>query len=110
MQQNLYNLGARKFGIVGVPPIGCCPAVRNSLNLSGCVEKLNEFALSFNTQLELLLQNTSRTELTEMQYALGNSYEMTLDIINNPSAFGNNITLIKPNPPSNMLYFYYFVF
>ncbi|KAF3440374.1 hypothetical protein FNV43_RR18658 [Rhamnella rubrinervis] len=88
--RDLYNLGARKFGIVGVPPIGCCPAVRNALNLSGCVEPLNEFARGFNTQLEILLQNISSTELTEMKYALGNSYEMTLDIINNPSAFGIN--------------------
>jgi phospholipase/lecithinase/hemolysin len=87
--QNLYNLGARKLGIVGVPPIGCCPAVRNALNLSGCVDLLNEFASGFNTQLEILLHDMS-TALPDMKYALGNSYEMTLDIINNPLAFGIN--------------------
>lgn len=88
MQQNLYNLGARKFGIVGVPPIGCCPAVRNAFNISGCFEPLNDqFASVFNAQLEILLNNMT-TELVDMKYALGNSYEMTLDVINNPSAFG----------------------
>lgn len=81
-------MGARKFGVVGVPPIGCCPSARSAFNLSGCVEELNEFARAFNTQQQMLLQDMS-TEFVDMKYALGNAYEMVYDIINDPLAFGN---------------------
>ncbi|KAH7519849.1 hypothetical protein FEM48_Zijuj08G0080900 [Ziziphus jujuba var. spinosa] len=85
--ENLYSLGARKFGIVSVPPIGCCPAVRAAHNATGCVEELNAYARIFHTVLDTLLSSLS-SQLIEMKYALGNAYEMTMEIIEDPSAFG----------------------
>ncbi|KAH0464305.1 hypothetical protein IEQ34_007091 [Dendrobium chrysotoxum] len=44
----LYNLGARKFGMVDVPPIGCCPFPRSLSPTGGCLDVLNELSLRFN--------------------------------------------------------------
>ncbi|KAL6214104.1 hypothetical protein ACLB2K_013542 [Fragaria x ananassa] len=41
--QTLYNLGARKFGIISVAPIGCCPSQRIFNATGGCLEELNEY-------------------------------------------------------------------
>lgn len=81
-------MGARKFGIVSVPSIGCCPAVRAAYNATGCVEELNAYARIFHTVLETLL-NLLTSQLIEMKYALGNAYEITINMIEDPLAFGN---------------------
>ncbi|KAM5546922.1 GDSL esterase/lipase [Rosa sericea] len=88
--KDLYNLGARKFGIISVPPIGCCPAARvgpKSNDSSVCVEELNNLALTFLAQTEDLLQKLS-SELKGLMYSLGNAYEMTMSMLEDPLAFG----------------------
>ncbi|PRQ47287.1 putative triacylglycerol lipase [Rosa chinensis] len=87
---DLYNLGARKFGIISVPPIGCCPAARvgpKSNDSSVCVEELNNLASTFLAKTEDLLQKLS-SELKGLVYSLGNAYEMTMSILEDPLAFG----------------------
>ncbi|XP_004289057.1 PREDICTED: GDSL esterase/lipase At5g55050-like [Fragaria vesca subsp. vesca] len=88
--KDLYNLGARKFGIISVPPIGCCPAARvgpKSNDSSVCVEELNNLALTFLAQTEDFLRTLS-SELKGFKYSLGNAYEMTMSILEDPLAFG----------------------
>lgn len=88
--QDLYKLGARKFGIISVPPIGCCPAARAGSNDSSvCVEELNKLAQTFFQQTRDLLHTLS-SELKGMKYSLGNAYEMTMSILEDPLAFGKN--------------------
>ncbi|XP_047320553.1 GDSL esterase/lipase At5g55050-like [Impatiens glandulifera] len=87
----LYDLGARKFGIISVPPIGCCPSQR--LHAAGnCFEAMNDFATSFYTSLDSLLRKLS-TQLQGIKYSLGNTYEMTINVIKHPLAF--NFTDVK---------------
>ncbi|WCJ32770.1 GDSL esterase/lipase At4g16230 [Euphorbia peplus] len=85
--QNLYDLGGRKFGIVGIPPIGCCP-FELSLTTSGeCIDDLNDLAQSFfNLTHEILLNLTSQVE--GMKFSLGNAFQITSDFIDNPLLFG----------------------
>ncbi|XP_022897711.1 GDSL esterase/lipase At5g55050-like [Olea europaea var. sylvestris] len=82
----LYNLGARKFGIISVAPVGCCPANRlvpkNLRDKDGCFEAMNNVALAFQSALNTLLYNIS-SQLSEMKYSLGNAYNMTIDVIHN---------------------------
>ncbi|XP_065854934.1 GDSL esterase/lipase At5g03820-like [Euphorbia lathyris] len=87
--QYLYDLGARKFGIVSIPPIGCCP-FELSLGKSGeCVKELNDLAQSFfNLTHNILLNMTSQLE--GMKFSLGNAYQITSDFIQNPLLFGFN--------------------
>ncbi|KAH6767278.1 hypothetical protein C2S52_018261 [Perilla frutescens var. hirtella] len=90
----LYGLGARKFGIISVPPVGCCPFSRLvQLNYTGntdCFQPMNDFAQAFHLALDGLLINIS-SQLPGMKYSLGNTYNMTMDVINMPrnySIFG----------------------
>lgn len=88
--QNLYMLGARKFGIISIPPIGCCPNLRASSKKSGdCREDLNKLAQSFFISLKDLLRNMS-SKLEGMKYSLGNAYVMTMSILEDPLAFGKH--------------------
>ncbi|KAJ0711548.1 putative triacylglycerol lipase [Helianthus annuus] len=56
---NLYNLGARKFAIIGIPPIGCCPAARVFNDTGGCLEVLNDGARLFYKSMQSLLTEFS---------------------------------------------------
>ncbi|XP_047973584.1 GDSL esterase/lipase At5g55050-like [Salvia hispanica] len=86
----LYQLGARKFGIISVPPIGCCPFSRliqlNFTSTNGCFPPMNDIAQAFHLALDGLLLNIS-SQLPGMKYSLGNSFNMTLDVINAPKNF-----------------------
>lgn len=86
--QCLYNQGARKFAIITIPPIGCCP-VERPYNGGECFQGANEFAGQFNNATETLLEQLS-SQLPAMNYSIGNSFGLTLDIMGNPLAFGNN--------------------
>lgn len=86
--QSLYNLGGRKFAIITIPPIGCCP-VERYYNGGACLQEANEFARQFYNATETLLQQLS-SQLPAMNYSIANSFEVTLDIMGNPLAFGNN--------------------
>ncbi|XP_075500320.1 GDSL esterase/lipase At5g55050-like [Primulina tabacum] len=87
----LYNLGARKFGIISIPPVGCCPSQRRLQKIvngvDGCFDPMNDLALDFHSALDTLLGNLS-TGLPGLKYSLGNAFRMTIDVISNARAFG----------------------
>nr|XP_043625482.1 GDSL esterase/lipase At5g33370-like [Erigeron canadensis] len=89
--ESLYKLGARKFGIISVPPIGCCPSQRLNNHTGGCFEIENTFARAFHASLDALLEKLS-CELKGMKYSLGNSYNMTMNVITYPQLF--NLTSV----------------
>lgn len=91
--QALFTLGARKFGIVDVPPIGCCPYPRSLNPTGGCLDILNELSLGFNKAVHSLMLNLSST-LEGMKYSVGSSYEVVSGIIRNPEALGTHTTTI----------------
>ncbi|XP_015064866.1 GDSL esterase/lipase At5g33370-like [Solanum pennellii] len=85
--QNLYNLGARKFGICGIPRIGCLPGIRAATPGGACNETLNGYAqIFFNTTLSLLQDFSSANP--GMNFSLGNYFLMTTGVIDNPVASG----------------------
>ncbi|KAI3960647.1 hypothetical protein MKX01_003821, partial [Papaver californicum] len=51
--QELYDLGARRIGVFGTPPIGCLPSQRTLAGgkARNCVENYNEAAQLFNSKL-----------------------------------------------------------
>ncbi|KAK3018049.1 hypothetical protein RJ639_005174 [Escallonia herrerae] len=86
--ENLHKLGAKKFGIIGVPPIGCCPFVRANYSATGdCVDDLNAIARAFYDSTDALLRQFS-SDFKEVKYSLGNTYLMTTSLIDNPIASG----------------------
>ncbi|KAE8724921.1 putative Kinase protein with adenine nucleotide alpha hydrolases-like domain [Hibiscus syriacus] len=54
--RNLISVGARRFGIIGVPPVGCCPSQRLSAN-GECVKDLNDQAEAFFSTMDTLMRN-----------------------------------------------------
>lgn len=80
--QNLISVGARKFGIVSVPPVGCCPSLR--IPATGeCWKELNEQAEAFFSTMDTLMRNLSY-ENKDIKYSLGNAFNITKPVIDNP--------------------------
>ncbi|XP_045787230.1 GDSL esterase/lipase At5g55050-like [Trifolium pratense] len=88
--RKLYELGARKFGILSIPPIGCYPAV-TSTNEGNCVKPLNDFSVAFYKAIQTLLEKLS-LELEGFEYSLGNTYAMFTTMLKDPLVFGLNDT------------------
>ncbi|KAK7263011.1 hypothetical protein RJT34_30595 [Clitoria ternatea] len=84
--KKLYELGGRKFGILGVAPVGCCPAV-TSANGGTCVKPLNDLAVAFYSATRDLLTKLSY-ELQHFEYSLANSFVMTTTLLKSANAFG----------------------
>ncbi|XP_057764330.1 GDSL esterase/lipase At5g45960-like [Salvia miltiorrhiza] len=58
--QGIMELGARRIAFVGLPPIGCVPAVitlnsDNALTHRGCIQRLSAVARRYNTLLQIKL-------------------------------------------------------
>ncbi|KAH7444515.1 hypothetical protein KP509_02G080700 [Ceratopteris richardii] len=86
--QNLYNLGARRIGVVSLAPFGCVPLqLTVSRQASGCVESLNQVASSYNAALNRTIVNLG-SALSGLKIAYFDIYNGLLDIIKDPSANG----------------------
>ncbi|OEL19672.1 GDSL esterase/lipase, partial [Dichanthelium oligosanthes] len=91
----LYDAGARKFGVINVPPIGCSPAGRWPWRVRGhvivvrgrCDGSKNELAVEFNNGVRRLMANLS-SELDGLRYSIGDFYGFANATFANPSAAG----------------------
>ncbi|KAH6837502.1 hypothetical protein C2S53_001025 [Perilla frutescens var. hirtella] len=90
--QELYEKGARKFGFLGLSPLGCLPVMRdvnpnpNAVE-GGCFEQANSLALAHNNALKALLINLQHL-LKDFKYCNSDFYTWLLHRINNPSHYG----------------------
>ncbi|KAG8386085.1 hypothetical protein BUALT_Bualt03G0112200 [Buddleja alternifolia] len=85
----IYELGARKISLTGLPPMGCLPLERTT-NLASkreCIAKYNKVAMDFNQKLQALVETLNK-ELSGLQLVLSNPYPMLYFIIRNPGSFG----------------------
>ncbi|KAH9617266.1 hypothetical protein KSS87_006892 [Heliosperma pusillum] len=87
--QDLYDLGARKIGVISAPPCGCLPSQRT---LHGglkrtCFEKENKASILYNTKLSSKL-NVLNQKLNGSTVAYLDIYDSSLNLINNPSQSG----------------------
>ncbi|KAG2655550.1 GDSL esterase/lipase At5g55050-like [Panicum virgatum] len=85
--KTLYNLGARKFAVINVPLIGCCPYLRSRKPSGECVEQLNQLAKSLNDGIRVLFSNLS-LEMQSMKYSISSAYELVSSLIKTPHAAG----------------------
>ncbi|GAB2258628.1 hypothetical protein Droror1_Dr00014788 [Drosera rotundifolia] len=85
--QRIYDLGARKFEVVGVPPVSCCPSVRRREPSSECRAEENQCAAQYNQRLVSLLERF-KSELIGFQYSYLGTYDLLLDYIQNPAIYG----------------------
>ncbi|KAL6273592.1 hypothetical protein ACE6H2_024284 [Prunus campanulata] len=87
--QNLYGLGARRIGVISLPPTGCLPAAITLFGLgrNQCIPRLNQDAISFNNKLN----NTSqilKSRLPGLKLVVFNIFQPVLDMITNPGDNG----------------------
>ncbi|XP_068640527.1 GDSL esterase/lipase EXL3-like [Aristolochia californica] len=91
--QELYELGARKVAIVGVPPVGCVPSLRTLGGglLRQCQETYNQAARLFNAKLSMEIDKLSATLLgSRMVYV--DIYKTLLNLVLHPSSYGFKVS------------------
>ncbi|XP_068651280.1 GDSL esterase/lipase At5g45960 [Aristolochia californica] len=92
--QGLRDLGARRIGLVALPPFGCLPIVRtlnptNSSTKSGCIESLNSVAKDFNGKLQHFVASMKMNlGPTGGSFVYADIYQTLADIIYSPDQFG----------------------
>ncbi|XP_048226540.1 GDSL esterase/lipase EXL3-like [Ricinus communis] len=87
--QDLYDLGARRIGVFGAPPIGCVPSQRT---IAGgiqreCAENYNEAAILFNSKLSNKLDSLG-SSLPNSRIVYVDVYNPLLNLIQNPKQYG----------------------
>ncbi|WCJ37474.1 GDSL-like Lipase/Acylhydrolase superfamily protein [Euphorbia peplus] len=89
----LYNMGARKLSLTGVPPMGCLPLERTTNLMShDCSPEYNNVAFEFNGKLQALASQLNK-ELPGFQILFTSSvFDLFYDIIRRPSLYGFEVT------------------
>ncbi|KAK9700004.1 hypothetical protein RND81_08G210400 [Saponaria officinalis] len=98
--ESLYELGGRRFGVVGLAPLGCLPiqvSVASILPSSHwlqrvCVDQQNFDVQVYNERLQNLL-NHLQSQYPDARFAYGDLYNPMMDMINNPHNYGLEVTL-----------------
>ncbi|KAG6704778.1 hypothetical protein I3842_07G149700 [Carya illinoinensis] len=87
--KEIYELGARRIGVLSAPPIGCVPSQRTLAGgiLRQCSEKHNQAAKLFNTKLSSTLDSLN-SSLHNSRIIYIDAYNYLLDLIENPQKYG----------------------
>ncbi|KAF9618449.1 hypothetical protein IFM89_001172 [Coptis chinensis] len=88
--KDLYNLGARKISLTGLPPMGCLPLERASNYVfwsGGCNERYNQVATDFNRKLQDIVVELNK-ELHGIALVFSDTYGILFDIIQKPQNYG----------------------
>ncbi|MBN7124834.1 hypothetical protein BSU01_24555, partial [Erwinia billingiae] len=84
----VYELGARRVLVTGTGPLGCVPAELAMRSRAGeCAVELQRAANLFNPQLFQMLTSLN-SELGSDVFIAANGFNMHMDFINNPTAYG----------------------
>lgn len=98
--QLLYNVGAKRIVVVGLPPVGCLP-IQVSLNSvipslhwlqRLCVDSQNEDSRLHNSKLQSLL-NDLESQHSDARFVYADIYSIVQDVINRPKSYGFEKTL-----------------
>ncbi|KDP25209.1 hypothetical protein JCGZ_20365 [Jatropha curcas] len=88
--KRLHNLGARKFIVVGIGPLGCIPFIRALSLLPGrtCSVNVNELIKGYNKKLREMLNGLNQEMGPESVFVFANSYDIVLSLIHNYRQYG----------------------
>ncbi|KAA3460033.1 GDSL esterase/lipase [Gossypium australe] len=88
--ERLHEMGARKFIVVGVGPLGCIPFVRalKLLRSGQCSSAVNTLIQAYNQRLKELLSRLNQEMGPETIFVFANSYDAFIDIIANYHQYG----------------------
>lgn len=111
--QGLLKMGARKIAVVGLPPMGCVPAVitlnsDNAFTHRDCIQRLSSVARDYNRRLQMKLAAIQKhTSAATLIYV--DIYNPIDAMVQNPQQFGN-LSSSSPNQisifPANLIIFF----
>ncbi|GFP79117.1 GDSL esterase/lipase at5g55050 [Phtheirospermum japonicum] len=90
--KGMYGLGARKFIVIGIAPIGCIPLLRSHNTSNECNNEVNYWSNKYNYELTQML-GVLQSELNEFHYSYYDAYGVLLDFIQRPASYGFNETI-----------------
>lgn len=86
--RRLYTLGARKFLVNNIGPIGCIPGIINTMKPRGeCVVEVNGIVLFYSMRLPLMLRQL-QSQLPGAIFINSDNFLFVTDIRRNPEKFG----------------------
>ncbi|KAK9923840.1 hypothetical protein M0R45_032238 [Rubus argutus] len=87
--KEIYMKGGRKFGFVGIGPIGCIPAliVLQPGKIGSCLDELTQMAHIHNKAL-LKVLHTLQIKLKGFRYSYFDFYTSLSERLNNPTKYG----------------------
>ncbi|KVH89513.1 Lipase, GDSL [Cynara cardunculus var. scolymus] len=88
--QELMDLGAKKIGVVGIPPMGCLPAIitlnaKKPITGRKCIESYNSLSRNVNGMLQNNLKSLQRPG-TKIMYA--DIYNPIIDMVQQKAKYG----------------------
>ncbi|XP_058775673.1 GDSL esterase/lipase EXL3-like [Vicia villosa] len=91
--KELYDLGARRIGVVGMPNIGCVPAQRTIEGgiERGCADFENQAARIFNSKLVYQMDGL-RNKFQDAKFVYLDIYNSLKDVVQNPAKYGFEIS------------------
>lgn len=95
LHQRLHQLGARKMVFHGLGPLGCIPSQRVKSKRRICLKQVNLWVQEFNSKVQKLVNNLNG-HLPSAQITFADTYQDVMDLIENPTAYGNSTFQITP--------------
>ncbi|KAK9716717.1 hypothetical protein RND81_06G252900 [Saponaria officinalis] len=88
--KRLQKLGAAKFIVVGIGPLGCIPFVRATklIWLNKCSTEVNELIQDYNRKLKRKLELLNNEMRHETIFVYANTYDIFMDLITNYHHYG----------------------
>ncbi|XP_047155212.1 GDSL esterase/lipase EXL1-like [Vigna umbellata] len=87
--QDLYGLGARKIGVLGLPNLGCLPSQRTLRGgfLRTCSDPENQAAMLFNKKLTSQIDILGKI-FPDAKFVYIDIYSKLLDMVQDPTKYG----------------------
>ncbi|XP_028797203.1 GDSL esterase/lipase 4-like [Neltuma alba] len=87
--EEIHNEGGRKYGFLGLGPIGCVPQMKMLADGTCCCHENEASVLAklHNKALSWILRKLQK-QLKGFKYSLANFYDSLTDLINNPIQYG----------------------
>ncbi|XP_028556995.1 LOW QUALITY PROTEIN: GDSL esterase/lipase At1g71250 [Dendrobium catenatum] len=94
--QDLYDLGARKFVIANISPIGCIPnqLTAQDSDTGACVESVNLMASHYNRKLKEMVDQYN-AQLKESTFLYWDAFSFGINVIQNYANYGNHLNPLK---------------
>ncbi|KAJ1413037.1 SGNH hydrolase superfamily [Sesbania bispinosa] len=92
--EELYQLGIRRIGVFGLPPVGCVPLQRtiNGGKERECVEAVNQAAMIYNSKLSTSTMDLNNKLPPDARIVYLETYKETDDMIQHHDLYGFDVS------------------